>query len=736
MKHKPDLSIIIVNYKVEKELINCIISIIKSKPNLSYEIVVVDNGNEMGLGNKLKGKFSIVRYVKSNTNLGFGGGNNLGARIANGKYLFFLNPDTQILENALENLHRYIANNKNVGIVSPVILDQNLKQLGHQGSGELTPKSIIFSQSFLRKIFPKKNIYNKISSDIKDESVPIITKTVPGAAMMVRTELFRKVNGFDEKLFLYFEENDLSKRIINLGYRLFIIPSAKIIHLIGCSTRKIPDMEEIYSKSRFRYLKKHYGIFNAVFTQMLLSINKNSIVMLLILLIASFLRIINIENTMSFIGDQGWFYLPARDMILNGQIPLVGIASSHPWLHQGPLWTYMLASIFWAFGFNPVNGAYLTIILGVITVLMVYVVGKELFSVRLGIISALFYATSPLVIVHSRTPYHTSPIPLFTLLFILSLSRWIKGNKMSFPLSVFFLAILYNLELATSLLWFVLLSILLFGIWKKNDWINGILKKKILFYSATGLVIPMIPILIYDFGHGFPQTVKFTAWMGYRILRFFGLPGLNGHDVVDYSSILTFSLDFYKKLIFAKNNIVALTLLVLSFLSLFIGIYRINKKTKKTGFALLALWILIPLIGYLLNRIPSEAYLPIFFPGFIFLLVYFFDIIGKVKFLKIPVIIVISLLISSNAYYSFSQSISTNNLGISKRISVSREIVDQAKGRQYTLLGIGEGDQFESFTMNYQYLTWWLGHEPAKTPQKLIFTINEGSNNIAIFKNE
>src|SRR3990167_3584339 len=87
---KINVSIIIVNYKVEKELISCINSILKSKPKTTHEIIVVDNDKEDKLKTSLKKIFPQVIYIKSKNNLGYGGGNNLGARYAQGKYLFLI----------------------------------------------------------------------------------------------------------------------------------------------------------------------------------------------------------------------------------------------------------------------------------------------------------------------------------------------------------------------------------------------------------------------------------------------------------------------------------------------------------------------------------------------------------------------------------------------------------------------------------------------------------------------
>jgi GT2 family glycosyltransferase len=727
------VSIIIVHYKVKNELMACISSIFNSKTKLKFEILVVDNDERDSIGKELKTKFPKVKYIKSLRNIGFGAGNNLGAQYARGEYLFFLNPDTKVTDGALDNLQDFFVKNNNVGIISPVIVDNQLIPFKSQGSKELTPKTILFSQSFLRKIFPAKNIYNKNILENWNMRDPIIIDTVPGAAMMINANIFKKIGGFDNKLFLYFEENDISERLTKLGYKLYIVPSAKIIHLVGRSTEKLKEVENIYSKSRYYYLKKHYGVLKATLSNIILSINKFTIPVFLAMILAYILRIINIDKSMPFIGDHGWFYLSARDM-LNGQIPLVGIASSHPWLHQGPLWTYMLACIFRVFGFNPLNGAYLAISLEIFSVLMVYVAGSEMFSKRVGIISAFLYAASPLVVLYSRTPYHTSPIPLFSLFYIFSLYKFIKGNNCYFPLSIFFLAILYNFELATAILWFLLLAILVYGIWKKTTWIKQLLNKKIISFSVLGLLIPMLPILIYDFSHKFPQTLGFIVWIGYRILKLFGFPSIHGEvQVAGSGAMFNFFFHYYQKLIFAPNQIIAFAILVFSIAVMIVGILNANRKnTLNTGFNLLFLWLIISLGGYFANQTSSGAYLPIFFPAIIMLTAYSFDAVMSIKGFIIPTILLIVFILFGNSYNVISSEYSTREYGYSNRLSIAKEIIKNANGRNYNIIGTGDGSKFESFTMNYEYLTWWLGHPPSKSNQKLKYIIRENKNGIML----
>ena len=727
------ISVIIVHYKVQKELINCILSILKSKNKVKFEIIVIDNDQDSKIGKDLAEKFPKVKYIKTPKNIGFGAGNNLGARCATGEYLFFLNPDTEILDRTLDSLYNFFIKNKNAGVISPLLLDKNLTPFKSQGSKELTPKTIISSQSFLRNIFVNNNIYNDNIMNRWDTKSPLITETVPGAAMMIRADVFKQIKGFDENIFLYFEENDISKRIAGLGYKQYIVPSAKIVHLVGMSTKHLKNMEDVYAESRYYYLKKHYGLLKSIFTQAILSINKTSVLLLLILISGLFLRIADIDKTMQFIGDQGWFYLSARDILIKGVIPLVGIASSHPWLHQGPLWTYLLAFALWLFKFNPVGGAYLTLILEAVTIISIYILGKEMFSKKIGIISALLYSASPLAVLYSRTPYHTSPIPLFTLLYFYSLLKFVKGNNIYFPLTIFFLAILYNFELATVILWFVLLAVLAYGMCKKEIWIKKIFGKKILIFSLTAFLIPMFPVLLYDINHDFPQTLGFAAWMGYRILRFFGFPSISGtNGSGNFNSIFNYFLNFHQNLIFVSNSSIAGLILAVCLGLLAVTVYNYSKKKVfDSGFTILLLWLLISFAGYFVNT-SSEAYFPILFPAVIYQTAFSMDLIMAKKFFIIPVILLIIFIVSANSYSILLSDYSSKGLTYSKRLSLVRKIIKIADGRDYNIVGVGPGSQFESFTMNYEYLAWWLGHGPAQSPQKLRFLIREGTGGVYI----
>lgn len=696
------VSITIVNYKVRKKVLSCIESIYKSKPRQSFEIIVVDNSQDKLLKKELTKIYPKVEYKESSTNVGFCAGNNLGARYAKGEYLFFLNPDTSVFKNTIATLAQFLDKDPKAGIVSPLVLGSDQKPLNMQGYRELNPINGFFTFFFLRERFRRYSFADYYS--FKDWQKQPIRKvdTVYGAALMIRTELFKKLKGFDEDYFLYFEENDLSKRARKLGSELYINSNARIIHEVGQSTKQIKQRDKYFSKSRFLYFKKHFGIVQATILELLLKINKVSLLLTLLLITSLFLRLFNLQNSMVFIGDQGWFYLSARDLLVSGKIPLVGITSSHTWLHQGPLWTYMLSVVLLLSKFNPVSGAYLTGFLGMIATYLIYRVGREMFSLRIGIISAALFAVSPLIVYFDRMAFDPSSIPLFAVLYLYAIYRWIKGNVNYFPIILLLAAILYNLELATFTLVFPFALIFLYGLFKKRKLVSNLFTKRIIALSIFLPLIIMLPVIIYDFSHGFKQTIVFVGWTLYKPFSL-----LIKHSNISFAQNLPTVLNFFsvnlQKLIFAQSMIISLLIFLSSVLFLMFGFRR--KVSLANG--LLFFLLVISLAGIVVNQTPSDAYLPIVFPFVILAMGIFFDFLFSIKYIKYLALIVLIVILISNIYSSFKI---TQGDEFKNRIKATNEIIALSQGREYNLIGKGEGSQFRSFTMNYEYLLWWKGH--------------------------
>lgn len=451
----------------------------------------------------------------------------------------------------------------------------------------------------------------------------------------------------------------------------------------------------------------------------------------LILCLSIFLLFYRLSSLMMFIGDQGFFYLSARDMLLTGNIPLVGITSSHTWLHQGALWTYMLAPVLWVTGFNPVAGAYLTATIGVLGVWLMYKIGTELFSQRIGIIAALFYATSPLTVFFARMPYHTSPIPILTALLFYFMYRWVSGYQYGLPIIVFLFALLYNFELATFPLVSIFFVLLAYGIVSKADYLSDFRNKRIMIITLFAFLIPMIPMIVYDTQHGYPQTVKFVIWLGYKIATVFGYPELHPDAPGEtYQTMLPFISILIQRMIFLPNAVIAWIILGISVLNLlFINRQLLQKKKYLQPYSLLFLFFAVPAVGYIVAKTNSDAYVIVFFPIIAFMIAFLFDRFFEYRHLTLPGIVLLLFFVGSNIWMLFQTNflMGKNGYGLTfaQRMDIAQKIIQDANGRAYTIIAIGPGSQYETYLMGYEYLTWWLGQAPSRQKQQVQFVLQE-----------
>lgn len=250
-----DVSIIYVNYNTIKLIEESIKSVIKYTKDISYEFIVVDN-NTQDL-NPLKID-SRIRTIQLSSNLGFGKANNEGSKIANGKYLFFLNPDTLLVNNAIKYLKEALDHHQRIGICGGNLFDKNLSPIHSYFDITLSFKYIfmqsIFSNSYLSNIKRQHNFTNRT------KNVGYIT----GADLMIRKQLFDEIHGFSQYIFMYYEDVDLCYKAKKLGYQIKSVPTAKIIHLEGQSIEgeneeKIRKRRNMNCDSQAIFLQENYS---------------------------------------------------------------------------------------------------------------------------------------------------------------------------------------------------------------------------------------------------------------------------------------------------------------------------------------------------------------------------------------------------------------------------------------------------------------------------------------------
>ena len=256
------VSIVIVNYKTGVFVENCIRSIIQHTVSVDYEIIVIDNHSEDDSLGRLKRIFpdnAPVRYMQLEDNLGFAAANNRAAATANPGYLFFLNPDTLLQNNAVKLFHDFLEG----APASVCAVGTNLKN--HQGKPEISYGHFPSIKEECYKVGYNPFFYfrNKYSSAIASENFTGEVDYINGADLFVRSGVFNETGGFDPRFFLYFEETDWCLRANSLGYKKFIITGPQIIHLAGESINQ-SGLERkllLFEKSKLYFFRKHFGKF-------------------------------------------------------------------------------------------------------------------------------------------------------------------------------------------------------------------------------------------------------------------------------------------------------------------------------------------------------------------------------------------------------------------------------------------------------------------------------------------
>jgi GT2 family glycosyltransferase len=238
---KPLVSIITVNFNQTEVTI----SLLKSLREITYkyiEVFVVDNASKESPYLKIKEQFPEVKVILSKVNLGFAGGNNLAIKQAKGKYMMFLNNDTEVKPDFLEPLVEVMEKDNHVGICSSkLIFYTQPDTIQFAGSSPLHPIKI---QSFAVGYGQK---------DSEKYSQTVETALAHGAAMLVRSEAISKAGKMPEEYFLYYEEIDWCERIKKEGFKIMFVPDSVVLHKESISIGK-QSFIQVFYKTRNRIL--------------------------------------------------------------------------------------------------------------------------------------------------------------------------------------------------------------------------------------------------------------------------------------------------------------------------------------------------------------------------------------------------------------------------------------------------------------------------------------------------
>jgi N-acetylglucosaminyl-diphospho-decaprenol L-rhamnosyltransferase len=723
------VSIIIVHYKVKEALFNCLESIYSSTTKVSYEVIVVDNDEEKVIEKELKKKFPKIVYIKSKSNVGFGAGNNLGVQQAKGEYLFFLNPDTEIEKGSLTHLVNFMQADEQVGIVAPLLLDKHNYPYPLQGTSELSPLSAIFGLSFLNTLFPKNPISKKYWLHGWNKKETKEVDVVPGTAFVIRKKAFVDAGGFDEKFFLFFEENDLCKRIKQLGHSVYINPEARVMHSWGESTKQRNDSEVFFAQSRFYYMKKHYGLISAILVTAFLKMNKELVLLFLILLLGAAMRLYRIEQTFIFSGEVGHNLLAIKNAFVTRQLPLIGPPTSHPWLSFGPLFYWIYGPVLLLSKFNPLSHAYFGVFISLGMIVSNYYVVKRFFSSKVALFSSYLMAISPLFLSFTRGARFFFIVTLLSYPFLFFLIRLCNGNrKYFFHLSFVFGCMLSFHFSPLMLLPFVVVSFILYKVR---------ITKHIVLSLLCGFFVPMLPFFLYDIMHKLSMTKNLLLWIPYRVAGFFGLyPKNTVSEKVLHENVLSL-VDFFITS-FTPTNYAALGYLILVVLLVYSVIHFRKLFLRRNPMLLVYLWLLCGYLAAFIHGSPPIHYFVPLLPIPIILFAYVLADFWNRRDYRIFVPILLLIITVFDGFYYFSpqwfyqqQTIATErpfSIPYPLQQKVARTIVKDSNGEQFQLHRVGLDDQFEGdYAQNYIYLLWLYGNEPVQQAETTYVIVEQPS---------
>jgi GT2 family glycosyltransferase len=246
-----DVSIIIINYNTRELTQNCINSIFDKTKNISFEVILVDNASTDGSKECFE-KDSRIRYIYSPDNLGFGKGNNLGFQYAQGEYIFLLNSDTELINNAIFELANFLSEHPEISIVGGALYNKEMQPCNSYGL--LLPSLFKELDMLFRGILTSSH-RKKIDVSINENGYATVGY-ITGADMMLRRDSIEKVGLFDPDFFMYYEETEMTYRhSVNNNISVFF-PAAKIHHFEGKSFEVKETRERMYLTSRKLYYHK------------------------------------------------------------------------------------------------------------------------------------------------------------------------------------------------------------------------------------------------------------------------------------------------------------------------------------------------------------------------------------------------------------------------------------------------------------------------------------------------
>lgn len=251
------LDIIIVSYNTAAYTKRAIESVLKETQKTDYKIIMVDNDSKDNSVELVETHFPDVEVIQTGDNLGFAKAVNIGVNASNSEYILLLNPDTVILDSAIDKLMQFAEKSPRAGAWGGVTLNNDLSLNPNNARAMISTKNLLFSALGLSKIFNKSCFFNHDNYGCWDRETERDVDVITGCFLLTPRVLWEKLKGLDETFFMYAEEADYCYRAIQIGYQPRVTPDARIIHHGGVSETNISGKMLKLLKGKAELINKH-----------------------------------------------------------------------------------------------------------------------------------------------------------------------------------------------------------------------------------------------------------------------------------------------------------------------------------------------------------------------------------------------------------------------------------------------------------------------------------------------
>jgi N-acetylglucosaminyl-diphospho-decaprenol L-rhamnosyltransferase len=262
----PLVSIVVVSYRTKDLTLTALRTVFEQTEPGSFELLVVDNASDDGSADAIEEEFGErLTLICSEENLGFARANNLAAELARGEYLLLLNPDTEVLDRAIDRLLEFARTRPRAGIWGgrTLFADRTLNPASCWQ--RITPWSTVCMATGLRAVFKGSELFNPEGIGAWPRDSVREVDIVVGCFLLTRLETWRELGGFDLRYWMYGEEADLCLRARALGCRPAITPEATIVHLVGASSPDDTRKEALITKARVTLVRTHWPAWQVPF---------------------------------------------------------------------------------------------------------------------------------------------------------------------------------------------------------------------------------------------------------------------------------------------------------------------------------------------------------------------------------------------------------------------------------------------------------------------------------------